>query len=335
MRADRLLAMLMLLQTRGRLTARQLADELEVSTRTVYRDITALSAAGIPVYTEGGPGGGIALIEDYTTDLTGLSAAETQALAMLTIPEPLVRLGVAPNLKAALLKLSVALGTFGRNIEARTRQRIHLDTSGWFQPEEPLSHLETIRQALWDDRLLEITYLGEFNTPLAHRVAPYGLVAKSNVWHLVMAREQALQVVRVARVTDARALAQTFTRPPDFDLADFWRGWCQAYEANRPRFTVRARVAPELARILPRLLEHNQYEVLTSPPSFQPGKWQTTTLTFESFEAARTRLLGFGRAVEVIEPLALRVSISDYARQIMGLYAPGEQQITASVSQPA
>ena len=320
MRADRLLSLIMLLETRGKMTARQLSEELEVSERTIYRDLTALGAAGIPVYTEGGPGGGISLIESYHTDLTGLCPGEVQALAMLNIPEPLVRLGVAPNLKTALLKLSAAMPTTGRSAEAHTRQRIHLDASWWFQPEEPLPHLDTLQAALWNDRMLEITFLGDFNTPLAQTVAPYGLVAKTNIWYLVLARDNHMNVIRVSRITAARALDRTFTRPADFDLPAFWDAWCREYEANRPRFSVTIRVAPVLAEKLPRLLAHDLYETLNTPPNLDRENWQTTTIVFDSFEAARTRLLGFGRAVEVIEPLALRMSIGDHARQIVSLY---------------
>ncbi|RPH59405.1 MAG: HTH domain-containing protein, partial [Chloroflexi bacterium] len=152
MRADRLLALLMLLQTRGTLTAQALAAELEVTERTIYRDVTALSAAGVPVYTERGPGGGIALVESYQTDLTGLRPEEAQALSMLAIPEPLVRLGVGTELKAALLKLSAAIPAAAREKQAQARQRIHLDAAWWFQPEEPTPHLPALQQAVWQDR---------------------------------------------------------------------------------------------------------------------------------------------------------------------------------------
>ena len=162
MRADRLLSLLMLLQTRGRLTASQLATELEVSERTIYRDVIALSAAGIPVYTEGGHGGGISLVESYRTDLTGLRPEEAQALSMLNIPEPLVRLGVGQELKAALLKLSAAVPPSVREKQAQARHRIHLDAAWWFQPEEPTPYLQIIQQAVWQDRLLQMNVSWRF-----------------------------------------------------------------------------------------------------------------------------------------------------------------------------
>jgi predicted DNA-binding transcriptional regulator YafY len=141
MRADRLISLLMFLQTRGRMTAQELAKELEVSERTVYRDIKALSTAGVPIYTMRGPGGGCALLDSYRTDLTGLTDDEVRALFMLSIPAPLAELGVSQELEAALLKLSAALPAARRYEENRVRQRILLDSIPWFHPHEPVPHL--------------------------------------------------------------------------------------------------------------------------------------------------------------------------------------------------
>jgi predicted DNA-binding transcriptional regulator YafY len=320
MRADRLLSMLMLLQTHGKRTARQLASELEVSERTIYRDCVALSAAGIPVYTEGGPGGGIALVEDYQTRLTGLRPEEAQALSMLNIPEPLVRLGVGDELKAALLKLSAAVPPSVRERQAAARQRIHLDAAWWFQPEEPMPCLQTIQQAVWQDRLLQITYRGDFDAPLEQIIAPYGLVAKASVWYLVFARQGNIRARRVSRLISAAILPQSFQRPVDFDLAAFWQKWCTDFEKERPYYEVRALVSPVLAARLPRLLRDNLPDQLSAPPAMQREGWQEITLTFESFESARTRILSFGSAIEVLEPLALRRSVADFAAQIQKVY---------------
>jgi predicted DNA-binding transcriptional regulator YafY len=323
MRADRLLAMLMLLQTRGRVTARQLAAELEVSERTIYRDVTALSSAGIPIYTEGGPGGGIALVDSYQTDLTGLRPEEAQALSMLNVPEPLVRLGVGAELKAALLKLSVALSPSGRERQAQVRSRIHLDAAWWFQPEEPTPYLQTLQQAVWKDQMVRITSRGAFNALSDQVVAPLGLVAKASIWYLVFSREGYIRARRVSHIISAEMLPQTFTRPADFDLAAFWQKWCADFESDRPQYTVRVLVAPALSARLPRLLQESQPDFLNKPPP--PVKregWQAMTLTFETFEAARARLLGYGGAIEVLEPPALRASVADYARQTRALYEP-------------
>ena len=317
MRADRLLSLLMLLQTRGTLTARALAAELEVTERTIYRDVTALSASGVPVYTERGPGGGIALVEDYRTNLTGLNADEVRALFMLSIPAPLDQLGVGDELRMALLKLSAALPNSRRADESTARQKIHLDAAGWFQPEEPTPHLKTIQSALWSNRQLEITYRSDFSADVAMVIAPYGLVAKANTWYLVGAREDHLRVLRISRVRQASLRVEAFERPATFDLPGFWKTWCDEFESNRPQFPVTLRVSPTLAQIL----SENRPETLTSPPAIEPDGWQTITLSFESLEAARTRILGYGGAAEVLAPLALRLSLADFARQTLSCYA--------------
>ncbi len=316
MRADRLLSMLILMQTRGRMTARALADELEVSERTVYRDVEALSQAGVPVYTERGPGGGCALLESYRTNLTGLNASEAQAFFMLNVPGPLSQLGVGQDLKAALLKLSAALPAAHRQEEKRSRQRIHLDSAGWFQPEEALPCLPTIQRALWRDQLMRIIYWMEFGARLEEEIAPYGLVAKTNVWYLVAAARQGdMRVYRVAAIEEAEPLGKSFTRTADFELADFWKAWSDDFEHSRPEYPVTVRLSPALAANLP----HTFGAQLGGAPDDQG--WVRLTLSFETLEAARDRLLGLGGAVEVLEPLPLRLVMKDFAAQINQRYS--------------
>ena len=322
MRADRLLSMLMLLHIHGRCTARQLASQLEVSERTIYRDVTALSTAGIPVYTEGGPGGGITLLEDYRTDLTGLRPEEAQALSLLSIPEPLARLGVGDALKTALLKLSAAVPAEARRQQERLRQRIHLDARGWFHQEEPTPCLECLQQAVWQDRPVRLVFRGEFETHIEQVVDPYGLVAKASRWYLVCASQGRLRALPAARILTAEMIAGCFERPADFDLQAFWGAWSAAYEqAGRAHFAVRVAAAPELARGL----THGQPLHLPLPAAPTPrANWQELTLFFDSFETARTQLLGCGGAVEVLAPLALRCSLADFARQSLAVYASNE-----------
>ncbi len=317
MRADRLLALLMLLQTRGTTTAQTLAAELEVTERTIYRDVTALSSAGIPVYTERGPGGGIALLEDYRTNLTGLSPSEVRALFMLSIPQALDQLGVGDELRMALLKLSAALPGSRRAEEASARQKIHLDAAEWFQAEEPLPQLKMIQSALWRDLLLEITYQSDFGADVPMRIAPYGLVSKSGVWYLVAARDDHIRVLRASQIRQASICEEHFIHPPDFDLPGFWKTWCAEFESSRPQYQVKARLSPRLAKTL----SGDALPIPTQPPSLAPDGWQIVSLTFESLEAARDRLLGYGGAIEVLEPLALRHSIQDFATQTIHRYS--------------
>lgn len=320
MRADRLLSLLMLLQSRGLLTAQELAQELEVSERTIYRDIDALCAAGVPVYAEHGSGGGYALLDSYRTNLTGLTQDEVRALFMLSIPAPLDELGVSQELKAALLKLSASLPAHRRPDEEHARQRVHLDSVWWGQDQEPVPHLRTIQQAVWQDRKLHLTHRLLFGAQVEWVVHPYGLVAKAGVWYLVCARNGNVRAYRVSGMLGARLLDEGFERPASFDLAAFWKQWSASVEKNRPHYAVSARVAPNLLPYLPlHFGERIRAQIEQAAPSDADG-WTRLTLHFESFEQARKRILGFGRAVEVLEPLALRLSVQDFAAQIVALY---------------
>jgi predicted DNA-binding transcriptional regulator YafY len=320
MRADRLLSLLMLLQTRGRMTARTLAAELEVTERTIYRDLTALSASGVPVYTERGPGGGVGLVEEYRTSLTGLTPDEARALFMIRVPAPLTQLGVGKEFKAALLKLSAALPDSRRAEEERARQRILLDSSWWFQAGEAVPCLQTVQQALWQDRPLRVQVRSDFfNTHFEQDVEPYGLVAKASVWYLVHGRAGNMHVTRLSQVVVAEILPDNFARPADFDLAAFWEKWCSEYEAQAP-YLARVRISPEVLPMLRYYLEERARDSLGDNPASDADGWVTLDLPFESFITARTRLLGLGRAVEVLSPEPLRKSLVDFAEQIVGFY---------------
>jgi predicted DNA-binding transcriptional regulator YafY len=315
MRADRLLSIVLLLQSKGRMSARQLARTLETSERTIYRDIDALSGMGIPVYGEPGREGGYALLDSYRTSLTGLTEDETRALFMLRIPAPLAELGLGQELRSALLKLAAALPDSRREAGSRVRQRFHLDSNWWHQGNEALPHLKTLYQAVWEDRLLYLRYQPVYRVEMEQLVRPYGLVAKAGVWYLVFDRHGQIDVHRVAQLLEARLTEENFTRPADFDLASFWEKWCTDEEKRRSLFSVRVRIGPEFVPLLP--VFFGDQAVLGSPDSHG---LRTLELSFESFEAARDRLLSLGRAVEVLSPPALRKSLVDYARQILELY---------------
>lgn len=322
MRADRLLSLLMLLQTHGKAPAWRLARELEVSERTIYRDIDALSAAGVPVYGEPGPEGGYALLDSYRTTLTGLSAAEMRALFMLSIPAPLAELGVGQELKAALLKVSAALPARQRDDERRVRQRFYLDSVGWEQRDDAVPHLQAVHEAVWQDHRLAIAYrIGPLALDIAQVVDPYGLVAKAGVWYLVYAHKGALRVHRIADLIDAQPTDQAFERPASFELAAFWRDWCAEQESARAFYPVTLRVAPGFLPALPHFFGNRIRERIDQAGAPGAEGWVTLELAFESLEAARDRLLSFGGGVKVVAPRALRDSLVDYAAQIVALYA--------------
>src|SRR5690349_15363857 len=288
MRADRLLSLLLLLQTRGRMTAQELAERLEVSERTVYRDLAALGMAGVPVYAERGPGGGCMLMDGYRTDLTGLTEAEVRTLFMAGAPALLKDLGLGSALEAALLKLLAALpATFRQNVE-RARQRIHIDALGWSRWEEPVPHLATVQEAVLRGRRLRIVYRPLDGEAGERVVDPLGLVAKTTVWYLVARRDGEMRVYRIARMREAELLDEPCARPEGFDLAAYWREWTT--------------------------------EMIAQAPTDADGGVRLA-LTYDSFEEARRRMLGLGTLVEVLEPAELRASVATFAREIAAFYA--------------
>jgi predicted DNA-binding transcriptional regulator YafY len=321
MRADRLLSLLMLLQARGRMTSAELAHELECSPRTIYRDVDALSAAGVPIYGDPGPDGGYALLDSYRTSLTGLNAGEVRALFMLSIPGPLLDLGVGPELRAALRKLAAALPDARRTDEERVRRRFYLDPTGWADETDPTPHLATVHAAVWDDHLLDISHRIPSGAVVSQRVAPYGLAAMAGEWHVVCAMEGRLRVHRVADLLDARPTKISFERPADFDLAAFWADWRRAREEHRAGFRAVVRVAPDLIPALPAYFGARIRELIAlAPPPDDAGRL-ILELRFESHSRARDRLLALGGAVEVLAPDALRASVLDFAQQIVARYA--------------
>ena len=319
MRADRLLSILILLQTRGRMSASQLSRELEVSERTIYRDMVALSTAGVPVYGEAGPDGGYQLLDSYRTNLTGLSEGEARALFMLNMPGPLARLGLSQELKAAMLKLTAALPESRRRDEIRVRQRYYIDATWWSSTEEPLPHLPTIQQAVWEDRRLAIAYTPIFGVRIERTVDPYGLAARSGAWYLVFAHGGRVRARRVADLLDARLCVEKFARPVDFDLGAFWQTWCAEEEQITSGYPVIVRVSK---RALPAVIRRFGSRVrtqLTDAPEGEDGS-RILTLHFRWIDEARDRLLPLGSGIEVLEPFALRASLADMAEQTARVY---------------
>lgn len=319
MRADRLLSLLILLQTRGRMSASQLARELEVSARTIYRDMVALSTAGIPVYGEAGPDGGYRLLDSYRTNLTGLSEGEARALFMLNMPGPLARLGLSQELKAAMLKLTAALPESRRQDEARVRQRYYIDATWWNPAEEPQPHLQTIQQAVWEDRQLAITYTPVFGVRIERVVDPYGLAARSGNWYLVFAHRGRVRTRRVSDLLDARLNPEKFARPVDFDLGAFWQAWCAEEEQITSSYQVIVRIAPRALTSVTHRFGNQVRDQLAAAPVEYDGS-RVLTLRFRWIDEARERLLPFGSGVEVLEPYALRASLADIAAQTARLY---------------
>lgn len=320
MRADRLLSVLMLLQARGRMTAGELAAELEVSERTIYRDLEALHAAGVPVLAERGPGGGCMLPEKYRTNLTGLTESEVRGLFLSIAPGPLSDLGLDKAIEGAMLKLSAALPKSHRHGLERVRQRIYVDTAEWFRPEEPIPHLKTLEEGVWQEKRLAIDYVRADGSRVRRYVHPYGLVAKAGVWYLVAASREFIVVYRVSRIKEAELLDEGFERPADFDLANYWNKWCAEFEAGMPRYVVKVRVAPDFVTTLPTILGEGVRTLIDRAGPRDHEGWITLSLMFESFEAARAGMLSLGTGVEIVEPSEMRRSVAGMARSIARLY---------------
>jgi len=325
MRADRLIAMLMLLQSHGMMTAQKLAEELEVTERTVYRDVNALSYSGVPIYTERGPGGGIALVEQYRSDLTGLNKNEVRALFMLSIPPALVELGLDQEIRTAMLKLSAALPAVFQGDEQRVRQRIHLDPVPWREIRSNISrsNLHTLHVSVWESQVLEVSHRSLLRPdvePMEIILHPLGLIAKTRDWYLIAKRADHFPVIRVDRIQDIRLTGEKFTRPEDFDLVRFWERWCQDHENNRPSYPVRIRASGRIANRLHYFLDDGIQQTLRQVGDPDEGGWITVDLEFDYLDQARTTLFRLGGAIEVLEPIALRYSMKDYANQILNLY---------------
>ncbi len=323
MRADRLLSILMMLQSRGRMTAMELARELEVSERTIYRDVMALGSSGVPIVTEQGPGGGISLIERYRSDLTGLNEEEVQALFMLSIPAPLNDLGLDRRLKDALYKLSAALPATLRDREQKVRQRIHIDSDGWDSPSDAAPHLLLLQKAVWGNSLLDVKFgsaIGSRAGVLSAIVEPYGLVSKAGEWYLIAYQVDHMSVLRIDRILHVHAGTDVFERDNDFDLVEFWQLWCEENQAGRPYFEAVVEVSEALRPYLPTLFGDAATLVEKEKTATNLEGRSTWQLKFGSFDEGRGRILALGAAVKVIEPVSLRLSVEDYARQIVKLY---------------
>jgi predicted DNA-binding transcriptional regulator YafY len=322
-RADRLLSLALLLQARGRATARALAGELEVSVRTVYRDLAALGAAGVPVVTEAGPGGGCRLMDGYRFPLRGLRPDEAEALLILGVPAVLHELGLAGALTTAHRQIRVTAGVGSGAL-------VHLDMPRWFGGQEEVPCLRELAQALRLGRKLAIRYPPPDREPRV--VGPVGLVNKAGTWYLVadcVAQSGAgagagdIRVFRAGRVSAARVLAEPAERPAGFELAAFWARWSAEFEASRPRLKVRLAASPDALAAFGEVFGAAAASALETAEPPGPDGWRVLTLSFEHEQAAVHRLAGFGDQVEILDPPSVRAGLLATAREILGRYQSG------------
>ncbi|HYZ16815.1 MAG TPA: WYL domain-containing protein [Candidatus Acidoferrum sp.] len=310
MRSDRLLSLLLLLQARNPRSARELATLLEVTPRTIYRDVDALSAAGVPVYVERGAGGGIALPDGYRQSLAHFSIDELHALFVASA-QPLHDLGFAGP-AAALSKIEGALSDGARRDAAKARERVLLDQNKWNRAEQPGAVLAAVRRALWDDRRLRMRYRDRVGTTSERVIEPLGLVAKAGVWYVV-AREPKgeLRTFRAERIVSVEELAERFVRPADFDLERHWFAATAALERPTETFDVTVRVRADE----------------TGPVSYwearlvsDEGERKTYLVRFPGEDAALFQIVAWGARAEVLEPASLRAAAILRAKELLALY---------------
>ena len=324
MRADRLLSILLLLQVRGQATAGELARRLEVSERTIHRDMEALCAAGVPVYARRGVGGGWVLPEEYRTDPAGLSEVEVRALFVTKPARLLADLGLERASEAGLIKLLAALPAGHRRDAEHVRQRIHVDVSGWHRSEEAVPLLPVIQAAVLGDRRLRIYYGRHDGEAVERLVEPLGLVAKGSVWYLVAGvpcangtAEAELRTYRVSRVRTVEAVDEPCRRPGGFDLAAFWEASKASFVERLPRLPVVVRADPVRVEALNWASRWSRVEQIDPPDD---DGWSRVTMRFERFEDAVVCLLGLGPGVEVLEPVELREEVGRRAELTAARY---------------
>jgi predicted DNA-binding transcriptional regulator YafY len=322
MRASRLVALLLLLQSRGRLTAAELARELEVSERTIHRDVEALSASGVPVYAERGPHGGIRLVDGYRTRLTGLTGDEAEALFLAGLPGPAAELGLGTVVAAAQLKVLASLPAELRTRASRLVERFHLDAGEWFAASQPVPYLGVLSDAVWNATRVRVAYQRD-DTVVDRLLEPLGLVLKAGHWYIVAASAGRMRTYRVSRVVAATPSDDRFERPERFDLARYWAESTAAFEREAPRAEVSVRVRPDKVDHLTAAVGvavMQAAEVLTDPD--QEG-WLRYRLRLDWPAEAPAQLLRAGRWVEVLEPADIRDRVAELARAIADRYAGG------------
>jgi predicted DNA-binding transcriptional regulator YafY len=318
-RAGRLVSLLLLLQHRGRLTANELAEELEVSVRTIYRDLEALSAAGVPVYAEPGRNGGCQLVGGYRTRLTGLTAKEAEALFATGMTGPVGELGLGTVLGAAQLKLLAALPKDLADRAASARQRFHFDAPTWFRATRSEPHLAALAAAVWDDRRVDIRYRHPgADEPAPRTLDPFGLVNKAGVWYLVARRQGEMRTYRVSRVHDVSTLDERFERPTGFDLAEHWSASVAGYESLLPPVDVEARASTHGFKELGWMTRTSGRAIKAH--TVLPDGWTRCTLAFESLDDAYLDLMRLGADVEILAPDSLRSRMAATARALASLY---------------
>lgn len=316
------MAMLMLCRTRDRWTAAELADELEVSVRTVYRDVEALQAAGVPLWTTTGPKGGIHLLPGWSTDLEALTADEAAVLALSGAPAAIAELGLGALAASAQLKVRASLPPELQARSSRISERFHLDAPGWFHRQEPLDHLHAVADAVWSSHRIDITYR-RGDRVAERRLDPLGLVMKAGTWYLVARHRRDVRSYRISRIERCSVRDERSERPEGFDLADWWAASSLEFDRSLLRFECRLRCSPSGLRRLHEAVGATaaRAAAATAGEPDQHG-WVEVELWGEGLEVLANQLLSLGPRVQVTAPPDLRHAVFELASATAALHDP-------------
>jgi predicted DNA-binding transcriptional regulator YafY len=324
MRASRLVSILLLLQTRGRLTAPQLAAELEVSVRTIYRDVESLSEAGVPIYGDAGPAGGYQLLGGYRTRLTGLTAAEAEALQFTGMPGAAAELGLGTVLATAQLKLDAALRPELRERSARIAERFFLDAPGWYHDGDSSPHLDAIADAVWNQRRIEVRYRRwAAPTDVTRTLDPHGIVLKAGKWYAVAVTGGSMRTYRVSQILSLTTLPETFDRLPGFSLAGYWADSITEFRAGLQQGEATIRLSAAGRERMGDLFSSAVIDAADATATGPDRRgWITAVVPIESLEHAQAEFLRLGAEAEIIAPASLRDRMTAVARSMALMYCP-------------
>jgi predicted DNA-binding transcriptional regulator YafY len=323
MRASRLVSLLLLLQTRGCMTAQQLADELEVSVRTVYRDVESLHEAGVPLYGDAGPAGGYQLLAGYRTRLTGLNSDEAEAMFLAALPGPAAELGLGSVMAAAQLKLKASMPPELADRSGRIQQRFHLDAPGWYDDGDTSPFLPAVADAVWNQRRLQVRYRRwTAPTDVERTLAPYGIVLKTGKWYAVAESGGRISTYRVNQILELSTLDETFERPDDFDLPAYWRTEVTEFRTRLVTGDAHIRLSPAGRRRLEEVMASDVVKAVdaTAEDDCDRDGWIKATVPIESMTHAEGEFLKLGAGVEVTAPAELRQRIGETAARLATLY---------------
>ena len=323
MRADRQFSILLLLQNKSKLTTRELALELEVTERTIHRDMEALSAAGIPVVAERGKAGGWRLLKQYRTNLTGLKADEIKSLLISPSFQLLTDLGLTKDWYEARQKILASIPSSLQQNANDIWNRIHVDTSAWRQSTEKMESFKVLQQAIWEDRILQIKYERADGECVERVVNPLGLVAKGSTWYLIALSNGKIRNYRASRMKSALLMSETFTRPNDFDLAQYWNNSTQEFIKSLPKYETDVEISPSIVH---RIKFSGRFVQIVKIDSPLENGWIPIKLCFDTEQEAQEYILGFGNQIKILRPNTLKQNIYDMARAVIDFYEQENQK---------